>query len=149
VRAFATKVDGGVVFVLAAGILIGTSSAAAALSAAPLAGVLGLGVVVAVLAVVGIVSYPTAYELHPKALVIRTGILSYEIAYDSIVAVRPTRSPVSAPAWSLDRLRIEYQGGVVLVSPKEREQFLSELALRTWRLRRKGDRLSIAPEGVL
>lgn len=40
----------------------------------------------------------------------------------------PTRGPLSSPALSLDRLRIEYgKRGVVLISPREKEAFVRAL----------------------
>ena len=59
--------------------------------------------------------------------------------------VRPTTNPLSAPALSLDRLRIDYEEGgrvrSLLVSPKDKEGFLQELRDAVPGSRIEGDRL--------
>jgi len=45
-----------------------------------------------------------------------------------ITSIPPTQSPLSSPACSLGRLRIEYgRSRSILISPKNREDFLREL----------------------
>lgn len=56
-----------------------------------------------------LLAYPVNYEITTSTLEIRSGILlHYKIPLSSIVRVVPTRNPLSSPAWSLDRLRIDY-----------------------------------------
>jgi hypothetical protein len=90
---------------------------------------LGVGVFIALL--VGVVAWPVSYEITPTHLVIRTGLLHSRIALSGLTAVRRTRNPLSAPAWSMDRLQIDYSDGgmtgSVLVSPADREGFLRQL----------------------
>ena len=83
-----------------------------------------------------LLAYPVNYEITNSTLEIRSGILlHYKISLSSIVRVVPTRNPLSSPAWSLDRLRIDYlknsKKRVVLISPKDKKTFLSELIERT------------------
>jgi membrane protein YdbS with pleckstrin-like domain len=85
---------------------------------------LALVILVLVLAL----SYPLYYEITPSGLTIRAGILvRQQIPLDSIREVFPTRNPLSAPAWSLDRLRVNYEGGYALISPKDKASFMEEL----------------------
>ena len=90
-------------------------------------------------------AYPVTYEIKPPDLVIRSGLQRSQIMLESIEAVQPTRSPSSAPAWSLDRLRIDYRKrgrlACVLISPENKEAFLSELMDRTVGLERREGRL--------
>jgi membrane protein YdbS with pleckstrin-like domain len=77
-------------------------------------------------------AYPVYYEITFSHLIIRSGLLlKYKIPISSIVRVQPTRNPLSAPAWSLDRLRIDYlKNGklrYVLISPENKETFLRDL----------------------
>ena len=77
-------------------------------------------------------TYPLYYEIPPSHLIVRCGILvRKKIALASIEGVRPTRNPLSAPAWSLDRLQVSYRNGggitLVLISPEDKMQFMREL----------------------
>jgi hypothetical protein len=83
------------------------------------------------------------YGLTETHLIVRYGLVRQRVALADITAVAPTRSPLSSPALSLDRLRITYGTGVfknVMISPADKKQFLVELALRA-RLVRDGDGL--------
>lgn len=82
-----------------------------------------------------LLAYPVTYEITTSTLEIRSGLLlHYEIPLSSILRVVPTRNPQSSPAWSLDRLRIDYlkssKKRVILISPKDQESFLGELRER-------------------
>ncbi len=75
-------------------------------------------------------------------------LLRYEVPIAWISEVRPSRNPLSSPAWSLDRLEIVYRSpsGLppsfpLLISPRDRDGFLDELARRAGDLGREGDRL--------
>jgi hypothetical protein len=62
-------------------------------------------------------------------LEIRSGwVYRLVISVADIQRIRPTRNPLSSPALSLDRLEIRYgKGGLVMISPKDREGFLDAL----------------------
>ena len=85
------------------------------------------------------------YEIGGGSLLIRFGPFRREIPVESIREVQPSRNPLSAPAASLDRLRIDYaiRGGhrYMLVSPKNNLAFLEDLATGGSGLRVEGDRL--------
>ena len=77
-------------------------------------------------------AYPVSYELTETQLFIRSGKwIRLTIPVDKIRSVSPTRNPMSAPAWSLDRLRIDYdkqgRSTVALISPANKKRFLDEL----------------------
>jgi hypothetical protein len=97
-------------------------------------------------------AYPVTYEIKPPDLIIRSGLVRSRIVLETIEEVRPTRNPLSAPAWSLDRLRIDYRKGerlrFNLISPENKEAFLAELVSRTNGLELRGDRVvRVAPGG--
>jgi membrane protein YdbS with pleckstrin-like domain len=77
-------------------------------------------------------SFPLYYEVEATALRIHSGLLQQEIPLSSIQAVFPTRNPLVAAAWSLDRLQVNYQLGkrplCALIAPQDKEKFLHELA---------------------
>lgn len=141
---FPTRVDNWLVAVLVLALLISVASvlvsAAQDLGGATVAGVLVLGTFVLVAAL----TLPTHYTLDERELVIRSGVLRYRIPFESIRRVYPTGNALSAPAWSLDRLGIEYRkkGGwsLALISPDRKEDFMRLLAARAG-LRRQGKEL--------
>jgi hypothetical protein len=91
----------------------------------------------------GLLLIPIRYGVSNEHLIIRFGVVRHHIALDAIDEVYPTHNPLSAPALSLERLAIRTAGGPLgmsLISPLEREEFLSTLAGKA-RLARDGDRL--------
>jgi hypothetical protein len=94
-------------------------------------------------------AYPVYYEITASDLFIRCGWLKFQIPLSTIDMVRPTRNPLSAPAWSLDRLRIDYRKNdknrLALISPENKSRFLSELVERVANLERQGDRVVRKP----
>ena len=83
--------------------------------------------------VVLLVTYPLYYKITSDELVVRCGLLvNQRIPLSSIVLVQSTRNPLSAPALSLDRLRLAYviQGRekFTLISPRDKSAFLRDLA---------------------
>jgi hypothetical protein len=87
--------------------------------------------------------FPMCYGIADDALIVRFGLVRQRIPLADITEVRPTRNPLSAPALSIDRLRISHGGGLLrstMISPADKQAFLADLAARA-RLRRDGDRL--------
>ena len=73
----------------------------------------------------------TRYELTDEALRVRSGPFRWRVALRDVRAVAPSRSLLSSPALSLDRLRIDHgRAASLLVSPKDRENFLTALRSR-------------------
>lgn len=95
---------------------------------------LGIGVLCLPLAVwIGWMPLNTNYEIGRTELLIRSAGFRWRVPLDSIVEVLPTHNPLSSPACSLDRLRVNYQNRkgrmrFVLISPREKEDFLRNLA---------------------
>ena len=91
-------------------------------------------------------AYPVTYEITQSELIIRSGLIRNRIDLSSIESVKPSRNPLSAPAWSLDRLRIDYyrKGKLtfLLISPEDRTAFLNELVLKTKGLSLQGDKVA-------
>ena len=85
-------------------------------------------------AIIWALAYPVYYEITAFHLLIRSGCLKFQIPLSTIEMVRPTRNPLSAPAWSLDRLRIDYKRNnkprIALISPEDKSRFLRELTQR-------------------
>jgi len=98
-------------------------------------------VLVALLYVLVVV--PIRHGISDRELIIRFGVIRYRVPLEKITEVRPTRSPLSSPALSMDRLAIRTKKGFLpqaQISPARREEFLALLADRAG-LERRGDRL--------
>ena len=69
----------------------------------------------------------TYYAIEGDTLLIRSGIVKWRIPIRDIRSITPTRSMLSSPALSLDRLRIDYGRKSILVSPAEKMRFIEAL----------------------
>ncbi|MDJ0655391.1 MAG: PH domain-containing protein [Xanthomonadales bacterium] len=97
------------------------SGSVVTLAAMVLAIALGLGLPVWL-------AFSTHYRIDEGTLHIRSGPMSWTIKRDSITSITPSRSLVSSPALSLDRLEIRYgKGRSILVSPENKEAFVAAL----------------------
>lgn len=101
----------------------------------------GGGTMLAVL----LTTYPLNYEITAMELIARSGFMHWRVQLADIQEVAPTRSAASAPAWSLDRLRIEYLKGsevrALLISPSDKWAFMRDLADATPGLELRGERV--------
>ncbi len=75
--------------------------------------------------------YGTFYRLTATHLLVRSGPFRYAIPLAEIRSVAPTRSPLSGPACSLDRLQVDAGGTSILISPAAKQEFLRDLAGRS------------------
>jgi hypothetical protein len=68
--------------------------------------------------------FSTYYVVEANTLKIRSGPFGWSILISEIKSVRPSRSVLSSPALSLNRLEIQYgRGQSILVSPEDIEGF--------------------------
>jgi len=116
-----------VVFAIAVGVV--TSGPVALLSAlllVPIA-IVGAGLPVSLLK-------STRYEVTASHLRVVSGPFRWSIPIKDIGGITRTANPLSSPALSLRRLRIEYgRGGAIMVSPEDEAGFLRALEERGWR----------------
>jgi membrane protein YdbS with pleckstrin-like domain len=69
--------------------------------------------------------FSTSYRVDTQSLFVKSGPFSWTIPLAEIQSVEPSRSLISSPTLSLERLEIRYGNGKsVLVSPADRESFL-------------------------
>ena len=67
----------------------------------------------------------TNYTVQEDRLTIKSGPRIWLIPLSSITAIEETNESWSSPALSLDRLKIHYNNGqVVMISPKDKQGFL-------------------------
>lgn len=91
-------------------------------------------------------TYPLYYRITSSELIVRCGILMRRhIPLAAIDGVEPDRSLSGAPAWSLDRLRVDYrkhgEPTFIFISPDDKFAFMQELASTESDLKLKDDRL--------
>ncbi|MBL8365864.1 MAG: PH domain-containing protein [Comamonas sp.] len=73
----------------------------------------------------------TNYTFTAEELLVRSGPFRWRITLSEVREVSPSRSWISSPALSLDRLRIGYGAGRgILVSPREKQRFIDCLRQR-------------------
>ena len=73
--------------------------------------------------------FSTSYRVDAQFLFVKSGPFSWTIPLTEIQSIEPSRSLISSPALSLDRLEIRYGNGKsVLVSPADRESFLETVS---------------------
>jgi len=106
---------------------------------------MGLGGILVFLAIFAM-AFPTRYEITSDRLRVRAGLFLWKIPLRSIRSARYSSNPLSSPAWSLRRIHVAYErpGGrrsFVLISPRDREVFMRELAEATPGLEIQGERL--------
>jgi asparagine N-glycosylation enzyme membrane subunit Stt3 len=104
---------------------------------------------VIIVGVYGLLVFPTRYGIGVDELIVRFGVIRQRIRFEKIREVAPTHNLLSSPALSFDRLVVRTGGSFfsdTMISPADREAFLSTLALRAG-LWRDGDRLVRTADG--
>jgi hypothetical protein len=144
IRRYKSKVDWWLVPLLAVPLVVASVVAtSSAMTGDPIQMAWGFGSLLFVTAIyVGLV-FPMRYGIGGDRLIIRFCVRRQNVLLQNILEVRPTRNPLSSPALSLDRLHIQFGTGIfkaVMISPTQRERFLSDLA-QSAGLHREGDRL--------
>lgn len=70
----------------------------------------------------------TFYRLTDDELLVRSGPFSWRIPTAEIHRVTSTNNPLSSPALSLQRLKIEYGNGKrIMISPENQTEFIADL----------------------
>jgi hypothetical protein len=144
VLVFRSKVDAWIFLLTAIPLVVSLAVVGTALTAAPPAGAVALlvGMEAGILVAIFLALRSTRYEVTRHEVIARSGLFRWRVAIDDIETIHPSRSLVSAPALSLDRLEIRHRGGrPLLVSPKDREEFLKAIVERSQHLHRAGDQV--------
>lgn len=86
--------------------------------------------------------YPVRYKTDGDALILYAGMIRRRrIPYTDITRIAPSENVSGTYALSRDKLVIEHNGKKTAVSPKERESFLVDVAMRSPQLSKHGDEL--------
>jgi hypothetical protein len=73
---------------------------------------------------------PLRYIMKGDHLLVQSGFIRYRIPYVEVTEVKPTHNPLSSPAMSLDRLRIQYGKKWLMIAPADKQAFVNELNRR-------------------
>lgn len=132
-RIFPSRIDGALVLLALAplvGGLVIVGTLASRLPVFPGRGFVVATVLGAVILVLWLL-LSTRYVLDVASLYVRSGPFTWVVPLRDIRSVIRTRDPHSAPALSLQRLRIAYGAGrSIMISPREEAQFLADLRAR-------------------
>ncbi|RQO34849.1 hypothetical protein DBR37_10775 [Herminiimonas sp. KBW02] len=126
---YRSKVDIWLFVVLAFAALVALYSAGQTMAAGTTSAIL----VALLVAVVGVglplwLLLSTRYTLQTSHLLVQSGPFKWLVPLADIKSITPSNNPLSSPALSLDRLRIDYgKGRMLLISPRDKEQFLSDI----------------------
>ena len=130
---FSSKVDGWIVATAlgAGGACLATAGPMAWSSAsAAEAAVLG-SVVLLTLGLPVWLLLDTRYTITADEMQVRSGPFRWQIKLSEVRQISPSRSWLSSPALSLDRVRVQFGAArSVLVSPREKQQFVDCLRQR-------------------
>ena len=80
----------------------------------------------------------THYDITDAELIVRSGPFRWRVALPSIRRLRATRTLLSAPALSMDRIEVQHDGGVVVISPRDTAGFIRLLQSRAPRVELEG-----------
>ena len=128
-KRFKSKIDRWLLFLLVAVMVfeIVVMSIAATQATDPLEATFLIMAALAIVALLGSMLLRTHYTVDGGTLRIACGPFRWKVPIDAIEAVEPTRSPLSSPALSLDRLRIRYGKRRIMVSPADKAGFLKAI----------------------
>ena len=93
-------------------------------------------IMVAVILFIGWIWFGTGYEILDDELKVRCGPFRQRIPLQEIREIKRTRSPLSSPACSLDRMEIKYgKSKRVMISPADQEGFIKMLTGKSPQIR--------------
>lgn len=84
--------------------------------------------------------YSVEYTFDGPDLRLRASFVRWRVPLAAIDAIEPTRSPLSGPAPSLDRLEIQYGPKRMRISPADKTGFLRALVQRAPQLELSGEK---------
>jgi hypothetical protein len=136
-RVFRSRVDGWLAVLLVLAMAITLTTSLAALAAGGPAWSAGFGLLLGFGLPAWIV-LSTRYTLDDTTLHVRSGPFSWRIPLAEVTGTAQTSNPLSSPALSLRRLRIDYGAGrSLMISPRDEDDFVRELEARSARARER------------
>ena len=131
-RRFPSRIDAWlVVLMIAADVLAITACIPAIVAGVPAVAAIMVFSLVIIVGLPAWLFLATHYTFEGDTLTVRSGPFRWQVPLERVTAVTPTRNPLSSPALSLDRLRIDYGNGKrIMISPRDKAGFLRELESR-------------------
>lgn len=72
--------------------------------------------------------YSTKYIIDEKRLIVKSAfVFSEEFCIDDIQSIKSTKSILSAPAASLDRMELNFRNTSIIISPKDKAGFINSI----------------------
>jgi hypothetical protein len=125
---FYSRIDLSIGAVIVLGIVIALRSIPKALTHESVPVQVGLVVILVATAALLISAFFTRYEIGEGKLHIKAWPLySLTIPIADIYRVERTRETKSSPALSLDRIKVIYKAGSVIISPRQESEFVTQL----------------------
>lgn len=89
---------------------------------------IGIAIILTVIIFVVHMFFTTNYTIERDDLVIKCGfLLNKTIDIKTIKKISETNNLMSSPATSLDRLEINYKSGSIIISPKQKTEFINHI----------------------
>jgi hypothetical protein len=128
-KRFKSKIDRWLLYLLIAVMVfeVVVMSAAATQVDSPLEATILIIAALVIVGLLGSMLIGTHYTVDGNTLRIACGPFRWRVPVDAIESVEPTRNPLSSPALSLDRLRIQYGKRRIMVSPADKAGFLKAI----------------------
>lgn len=130
VRVYPSKVDWWIALVLAGSVLFSLALGVYLLDKDRTGAVIALAVGLLTGVLILLLTVPCQYTLAEDHLLVQAGLIRYKVMFRDIRAVARSSNPLSAPALSLQRVKITLAKGFLLVSPADRDGFIVELTSR-------------------
>ena len=86
-----------------------------------------------------LIFFNVKYSLSDDELFVKNGFSTQRIPLKDIIYIIPTNSMLSAPALSLERIEIRYEGGSIVISPKDKDGFYHAIQERVPALKNDGN----------
>ena len=84
-------------------------------------------IVTVILVLVSLVFFGIRYVIDDKTLYVKGFLFTEKIDIDKITEITSSKSWISAPAASLDRMEIKYKNGAIIISPANKKEFIEDL----------------------
>lgn len=127
---FKSKVDRWIILVLISVVVIDVAvvGSVAVAGGDPLTSTVTIVVCLAAIALIVSIMLGTYYAVDRDTLTIRSGPFRFKVPISQIKSVKASRSPLSSPAMSMDRILICYgKRRRIMVSPEDKSGFLKAI----------------------
>jgi hypothetical protein len=128
-KRFKSKIDRWLLFLLIAVMVfeVVVMGAVATRADSPFEATILIMAALVIVGLLGSMLVGTHYTVDGNTLRVACGPFRWKVPVGAIESVAPTRNPLSSPALSLDRLRIQYGERRILVSPADKAGFLKAI----------------------